>query len=224
MNSSLTIPTKTQLAALAEQIRECHSSVVELKAKAVNRALYLGALLNEAKEIVGHGPFMAWRKKEVAALSDDNCERYMKMSANVVRLSGVAPLELSISSIVGAAAEDLPNDAAREAQQLLFAFTADKTIKDCLAAVVVDGDEPHRITRAANGKTKGGTRGEDRKDFPKFIGVHLSDISAHLKSWSKFTPQQAEEVLLKYGSHFGKCPTTLLGQLKTLITDELKTR
>lgn len=193
---------------------------------AVNKAIRVGHLLIETKPLLGHGNFQEFIATEFPQVSYDTAHRWMQAAERTMKAVGLDQrlLTLPVSEMLNTAAEDLPDDAAREAQQLLFDFTRDKTIKDCLAAVVVDGDEPHRITRAANGKTKGGTRGEDRKDFPKFIGVHLSDISAHLKSWSKFTPQQAEEVLLKYGSHFGKCPTTLLGQLKTLITDELKTR
>lgn len=208
---------------LTAEIKATYATMVEHETNAVNTALYLGALLNELKDAVGHGAFIEQRRELVPGLSDDRAERYMKAAANVIAQVTLPTTSVPVSRLLGAAAADLPQ-GDREAQQLLFDFTKDKTIKECLGGVIVDGDEPHRITRAANGKKLGGTRGEDRKDWPKFIGEKLSDISSHLKFWPSFTPAQTEDALTKFKSFVGKCPTPLLSHLKAQIDKELKTR
>lgn len=209
---------------LADEIKSTYAELLTQEATAVNTALYLGALLNEAKELVGHGEFIAYRRKTLPALSDDRAERYMRASQNVVRQVDLSGSPVAVSMLLSAPADDLPDDAAREAQQLLFDFTRDKTIRDCLAAVVIDGDEAHRITRAANGKKHGGTKGEDRKNWPQFIGEKLSDITAHLKHWKSYTGPQLEDIGTKIKSFVGRVPTPFLTMLKDAINQELKTR
>lgn len=212
------------VSTLTTLITRTYDVMVQQETAAVNTALYLGALLNEAKEIVGHGDFLAYRKKTLPGLSDDRAERYMRASHNIVNQVDLNGSGVPVSMLLSVEADELPNDAAREAQQLLFDFTKDKTIRDCLAAVVVDGDEPHRITRAANGKKHGGTKGEDRKNYPQFIGEKLADVSAHLKFWKKYTGPQIEDLTTKLKSFAGKAPTPFLTMLKDTINQELKTR
>lgn len=204
--------------------REVYDALLKQEATAVNTALYFGAILCEIKEQVGHGEFIVARKEQFPDLSDDRAERWMKAAANVIAQVKLPTLDVPVSRLLSASAEDLPDDAARDAQQLLFEFTKDKTIKECLAAVVVDGDEPHRITRAANGKKHGGTKGEDRKNWPQFIGEKLTDIAAHLKSWKSFTPVQVEATHAKFDGWIAKAPTALLTHLKQRINEELKGR
>src|SRR6266545_3779811 len=69
---------------------------------------------------------------------------------NVVTQSGIT-IDISVTRLLSAPDADLsePNLVAR---QTLFGFMDNKTIKECISGVVLDGDEPHRITRAANGK------------------------------------------------------------------------
>lgn len=193
---------------------------------AVNQAIRVGHLLLEAKANpeIDHGDWQQWIETNFPKISYRTAARWMQAAGNVVKQIDLGACSVPASQLLSCAAEDLPDDAAREAQQLLFDFTKDKTIKDCLAAVVVDGDEPHRITRAANGKKLGGTKGEDRKDFPKFIGEKLSDVSAHLKTFKTYTPAQVADTLAKFDSAVGKWPTPLLTHLKQRINEELKTR
>lgn len=210
--------------ALTEQIKRTYSELLTQEATAVNTALYLGAMLNEAKEIVGHGEFLNFRTKTLPSLSDARAQRYMLAAANVVKQINFGACDIPVSRLLSCAAEDLPDDAAREARQLLFDFTDGRTIKECLAGVFIDGDAPVLITRAANGQKHGGYKGEDRKDYPKFIGVHLSDISAHLKPWKSYTGAQVESTETVFKSALAKWPTPVLTFLKKLITEELKTR
>lgn len=224
MKSVTKLKSSPPEAAILQRIRSAYAEMAACQAVAVNKALYLGALLIEAKQTVVHGDFLEWRRNAVPELSDDRAERYMQAAANTLKQVTLPVIDLPISAVINTPAEDLPSDAAREAQQLIFDFTKDKTIKDCLASVFVDGDEPHRITRAGNGKKLGGTKGEDRKDWPKFIGQKLSDVAAHLKHWASFSPAQVEVVLSKLSQIVVKWPTPVLAHLKKVITEELKSR
>lgn len=213
---------KTQ-ASNIEIIRAAIDDAMLAAETAVNKAIHVGQLLIEIKPSIGHGNFQEFIAENFPRISQDTANRWMKAAANVVAQVELPATDIPVSRLLSAPAADL-SPADREAQQLLFDFTANKTIKECLAAVVVDGDEPHRITRAANGKKLGGSKGEDRKDFPKFIGEKLSDVAAHLKSWPSYTAGQTEDTLAKFKSFLGKCPTPLLSHLKAQIDKELKTR
>jgi hypothetical protein len=101
---------------------------------------------------------------------------------------------LPLSHILTAPLEELP-EAAREARQLLFDFTSGKTMKECLAGVVVEGDDAHRITRAHNGANAKQTKGDARKDYPLFTAVKLKDISSHLSGWDRKSDTAKAELL-----------------------------
>lgn len=192
---------------------------------AVQKAIHVGQLLIEAKPGLGHGNFQDWIEDHFPDLSYATAHRWMQAAERTCKALGIeaGALDLPVSRLLGAGADEL-SERDTVAQQLLLDFTRDKTIKDCLAAVVVEGDEPHRITRAANGRKHGGSRGEDRKDWPKFIDIHLKDILAHLKFWKSFTPAQVETTHVKLDGFIAKLPTPLLTHLKQRITEELKTR
>ena len=99
-----------------------------------------------------------------------------------------------ISSILTTSDDELSTED-RKYKQAWLDFTADKTIKQCLDGVCVEGDDAHRVDRAVNGKTKGGAGQTDRKDFPLFIAVKLKDIAAHLNHFKSMTPGQQAEVM-----------------------------
>lgn len=209
-----------------ERILAEYREAMRLAKVAVERAIYVGQLLNEQKALVGHGHWLPWLAANCPEISQDTARRWMDAAEAVLTKALKLPpvIEaLPLSQVISTPEEELP-EAAREARQLVFDFTAGKTIKECLAAVVVEGDEPHRITRAHNGRTQGGSRGEDRKDWPKFVGLHLSDISAHLDHWKQFTGAQVETVEAKFKAAVGKWPSPLLESLKRAIAEELKTR
>lgn len=111
-----------------------------------------------------------------------------------------------------------------EFRQSFFDFMSDKTLAEATRAAV-DGESPaHRITRAASGKSDGGTTGEDRKAWHTFIAEKLSDISSHLKHWRSFTTPQKEctqEALL---NAVEKWPTPVLEHLQKAIKLELTLR
>ncbi len=216
---------KSELSAAECVIRAAIHDAMQHAETAVQKAIHVGFLLLEAKPLVGHTNFQAWISKSFPEISYPTANRWMNAAQCTLTAAGVQPhlLSMPVSEVFSTASKDLPQPA-QEAQQLLLDFTLGKTIKECMAGVIVDGDEPHRITRAANGKKHGGTAGEDRKDYPKFIGQKLSDVSAHLKNWQHFTGAQILTTEDKFKSALAKWPTPILNTLKKLITEELKTR
>ena len=214
------------LQAAIALIRAEVDLVQDMAEQTVARAIRVGHLLIETKPLLGHGNFQEWIEEEFPRLPYRTAARWMQAAERMLAATGIQPhlLCAPMSELLAPDAPAGANAESLEARQMIFDFMRDKTIKDCLAAVVVDGDEPHRITRAANGRKLGGSRGEDRKDWPKYIGIHLKDITAHLKSYKSFTPAQVESVIQKFGVFFSKCPDLLLGELKKQITEELKSR
>jgi hypothetical protein len=216
---------KQNLATAVAQIRSAISEALLAADVAIRKALRVGQLIGEAKPLVGHSNFQSWIEKEFPQISYDTANRWSQMAANVTLACGVDPAKLSLplSAILAAAPDSLPA-TERAAQQLLLDFTANKTIKECMQAIVVDGDEAYRLTRAHHGRTKGGYHEEDRKDYPKFIAYHLSDVSAHLKSWRNYTGPQMEATAEAFKVALAKWPTPLLDTLRKQLTEELKRR
>lgn len=160
--------------------------------QAVRKAIVAGQMLAEIRAALPHGTWLPWLRQHCPALSDDRAERWIKASANAMLGYGIAAREIDIpvTRLLTAPAAELTKAQAL-VQTDFFAWLDGKTIKDCLSGVVVEGDEPHRITRAVNGATHGGAGG-DRKDFPAFIGKALATVGSHLRH--DLTPAQRAAV------------------------------
>lgn len=91
------------------------------------------------------------------------------------------------------------SDQARGYRQQFFDFTADLTMKECVDGAF-DGDDESRMTRAHNGRTKGGRGGDaasDRKDYGFFFGVHMLVLSKHVQDFDRLKdkrPAQRAEI------------------------------
>lgn len=215
---------------------------------AVSEAMRAGAMLIELRGVIQaqrgnnqHTPaplqFEAFLE-EVGArhgISRATLYRWIGAAENGCKMLGesidISSCGVSVSGLLTIPEAELP-EGAREARQMLFDWMEDKTIGECLRGCVVDGDDASRITRAHNGKTKGGSRGEDRKDFPKFIGEHVSDVTTLLggrekdreKRWKGMTPGQREKIQDAFGTAFQNWPTPLLEELGKRIKEEIKQR
>jgi len=221
----------------SQMVRTLRAAFLALKLsyrESVARAFSFGQLLNEAKKIHPHGDFQEWLKSVWKQIDTDadgnfdsfrrNCNRWMQMAETVTgHALGKHTLALPISTIISSDASALAAPE-QEAQQLLLDFMDGKTIKECLAGVVVDGDEAHRLTRAVNGKTKGGHNGEDRKAWHIFVQVKLKNLSEHLSHWKAFRGGQAEAVEKHFAAAIEKWPSPVLEFLKQQINTELKRR
>lgn len=118
--------------------------------------------------------------------------------------------------------EDRLSADALDLRQSVFAFMADKSLGAAVRAAI-GGDSPaHRITRAGNGKLKGGTNIEDRADYPEYIRRALSALSAHLAGhgknhearWAKtMTPLQRQQIMDSFSTAIIKWPTPLIEHL-----------
>ena len=174
---------------------------------AVREAVKAGAALLQVKESLEHGEFEAWCDKAVP-VSQRTIRVWMQLCTEVpsqalrgddrfqLGAGGVIEVEgqsVTVDMLLTAPEEEL-TDAQREGRQLLMDFTANKTIRQCLAGIVVEGDEPHRLKRAANGRNARQTRGEDRKDWPLFALNKLKDLDAHLSHWDSMTESQRTEL------------------------------
>ena len=173
-SAALTSPSKAATAQLRTVLLDALASVDNARQKCIAA----GQLLNELKATHGHGDFMELVLQTVPEISHDTAGRWMRAAANVLKaLPPMAAIDIEASVILATPDAELTKDQL-EWKQGWFTFTDGKTIKECLNSVFVDGDEPHRIDRAINGKTKGGAGG-DRKDFPLFVAVKLKDMGQH---------------------------------------------
>ena len=63
-------------------------------------------------------------------------------------------------------------------------FLKDKTLSEATEATLDGESEAHRITRAANGKRKGG-KGGNRRAYARFIAAHFKAMGSIARKWDK---------------------------------------
>ena len=115
--------------------------------------------------------FAVWIAKTIPELSKTTAYRWMEAAERVTKAlkDSLPALDAPLSTVIDIDAEPETPEAA-QARQLWMDFTQDKTLADILRDVTLEGDKPHRITRAHAGKTQGGTHARDnRKDWPAFV-------------------------------------------------------
>lgn len=180
------IKLQKSTTAAIDTIRAAIDDAMSAAEVAVNKAIHVGQLLIETKPTVGHGNFQEFIREHFPRISYDTAHRWMQAAERTVAAIGLdaSTIDVPISTLLITSGEELSPES-RKAQQTLFEFMADKTIKDCTAGVVRDGDEPHRITRAANGKKAAQTSGEDRKQWGFFISRQLSEMQTNLDALAK---------------------------------------
>lgn len=210
------------------EIRNACLDTMEEATRVSLKAVICGQLLNEKQQLLAHkgdGTFQAWLLKNIPEVPKSTAYRWMAAARTVfAALSDQMPvIDISVSQLLTLPDGQL-SEPQREAKQLYFDFTKDKTIADCIRGAALEGDEPHRITRAHNGKTKGGSKGENRKDFPKFIANKLSDVSTHLESWDSMTATQRGLVQDHFERALGEWPKALLEVLRDQLKKELQKR
>jgi hypothetical protein len=190
---------------------------------AVHKAVAAGSMLNDARPHVGHGNWMAWVAESFPEISHDTAERWM---AHAKRITGFVLRDhrpsVPVSQLLNGDGDEL-NEADTEARQLLLDFMANKTIKEALAAAVTEGDDA-RAARAVAGKSTGGTRGENRKDFPRFAARHLSDLTYHLAPFEKFGDDEVEIVARAMREQVARWPRPALELFAEAAKSDLKRR
>jgi hypothetical protein len=125
-----------------------------------------------------------------------------------------------------------PPQEARDFREHIYSQIDKIEKNDSLRAAAVGQAPAHIISRSLNGKLAGGTRGEDRKDWPTYIARHLSDVTGLLgcneknreKRWTNLTPEQREAIQDATATAISKWPTPYLEHIAKLIRDETKLR
>jgi hypothetical protein len=220
-----TIPTSTQTAAPgAERINEAFHDAQATSQDAVFKAITCGNLLIEQRDAMHMcqrdtckglhynrfdpnkpeaDKFFVWLTANCPDIPRRKAYRWMEVAFTVISFlelgpNGGAPLSWQLA------------DSNSPAFNALQEYICGKTMRDCLDGVINGGDPSHRLTRAQNGMEKGGTRGEDRKDWPTFIGRKLKDLSSHFSHWDKFTGPQIEKTETALKKAIAAWPTPIL--------------
>ncbi|MDE2101193.1 MAG: hypothetical protein KGL39_28365 [Patescibacteria group bacterium] len=188
------------------------------------KCLVVGQLLSDAKKRLDHGDFDTYVERHFPKLPGRTARRWVAAAENILRfLPPPKTLDIDVSVILTSADADL-SGAARGYKQLLLNLNNNTTLKDAAAGVFVEGDDAHRISRAHNGKTKGGKGNQDRKDWPEFIGRKLSDIGTHLSHFKQFSAPQLDRTETLFKQNIAQWPSPVLEIIAREVREELKKR
>lgn len=188
------------------------------------KCLVVGQMLCEIRPHLAHGDFGAYVYHNFPKLGTRQANRWMAAAENIVKfLPPPDALNIEVSVLLTTDSAKLSAPEAKY-KQMLLDLNGNTTLKDAANGVFNEGDEAHRITRAANGKTKGGKGNVDRKDFPLFIGKALRVLSSHLSHYDTFSAPQLETTKLRVRENLAKWPSPFLELLRDETTKALKTR
>lgn len=135
----------------------------------------------------------------------------------VIELEGGGTI--SLSAALTKAEGQLPAEALRF-RQGVFEFMADHTLGEAARAVFDGESDAKRITLAAGGKTKGGTKGEDRKAFDEFAKTKLKHLSTFLGH--KLTVNQKAQIVAAFDQALEQWPRWMIEGLAEKCRKELK--
>lgn len=189
------------------------------------KCMAAGQKLNEVRADYEHGDWQKFISESIPEVSYDTVNIWMRAAANILKALPTQVVDVSsevipLSEILSTPDDELP-ETARAYKQQWLEFTADKTIKDCLNGVFVDGDEGHRVDRAVNGKTAAGAGGGgDRKAFPKFIALKLKHTTTFLSH--KLTPTEQARIIASFDTSLEQWPRWLVEALADKCKSELK--
>ena len=188
------------------------------------KCLIAGQMLYEIKPHIPHGEFQNYVERNFPKITHSTANRWMQAAENIVKfLPPPDALDIEVSVLLTTDTAKLSGPEAKY-KQMLLDLNGNTTLRDAANGVFNEGDEAHRITRAVNGKTKGGKGNVDRKDFPQFIAKALRVLTAHLAHYDTFSAAQLDTTKVRVREHIAKWPTPFLSLLKQEITESLKTR
>jgi len=230
MNQLQVVP-KSQIvhdAQFEKQVISAVNDAYHAVDSATQKCLIAGQLLNEMKEHLGHEKFMPWVEKTFPEVTHNCCNRWMRGMSNVLKALPAPPIDIEVSVVLTTPKEQLA-PAQQKYKQAFLNLTDGRTLKECTSGVFVEGDEPHRIDRAINGKTKGGAGG-DRKDFPRFVARHLGAITSMLVVKKKGAAPKARQLAADQRANIGgsfaaalkQWPRPILEVIKEAAAQELK--
>ena len=128
------------LATLATQINQAHADAQEHKAKAVERALTAGDLLNSVKAQLKHGEFLPWCKQHCPAISQRTIQDYTRVARELpIEMRSAA--HLSLREALRLVAGDSEDEPEPEAAPMLTDIGHDSDLKTELLTAISSGDE-----------------------------------------------------------------------------------
>ncbi len=193
-----------KLSLSDNKIREACLAAKRATEEAVQKALFSGQLLNEKRDELmaqsseklvawqsrtkaDEDKFSNWFEQIVPEVHYTTAYRWMNAASRVfasLKISDVIDVEavkIPFSDVISKPADCLP-ESAQKAQQLFLDFTANKTLKECLEGVLLEGDPDKRIACAANGLRSGGTNDlDDRKNYPMFAARKLQNLTTYFE-------------------------------------------
>ncbi len=109
-------------------------------------------------------------------------------------------------------ASDSASEAEADERDRYFALIADKTLKDCLRGIIIDGNDAHAFTRAHNGQRANGAgfNGKSRKDFATFMAGHAKLLFGHASHWENMPQPDRTRALAGMMAHAEKAPFEFL--------------
>ena len=106
--------TALTLTDLAARINAAHDAVAAAFLSVVERAIIVGALLQQAKDQVPHGEWLPWLKTHCPRITERTAQRYMSLAEHRAELESKAPClaDLTLTSaeaLIGGAEPRVPD-------------------------------------------------------------------------------------------------------------------
>ncbi len=184
-----------------------------------------GQMLRELRDRCRHGEFMPLCEENIPEITHRTVTTWIRGAESVTKFLKF-PDAIEVDSVVTPLSEILTADdknlskEGRTFKQTWFNWTNGKSIKE-----ITLGDEVAALSRSLGGKYgKNAGGGGDRKDFPKFIGKKLSQLTTHLEHYKNFTGPQLERTESLFKQNIAKWPTGALEMAMRHFKEELKTR
>ena len=108
--AQLPFPAQADLDSLADSINTAHADAQAHAAKAVERALVAGDLLNKVKAQLKHGEFLPWCKAHCPAISQRTIQNYMRVARELpaeIRTDAYLGLNEALRMVAGEATPTL---------------------------------------------------------------------------------------------------------------------
>jgi hypothetical protein len=182
--AAIILASNTNVDRVQRVVRAAIASVEESRQK----CLLAGQMLFEVQKGLATGQFDVFVQTYLPEISVRTAYNWAKAAGNVAK---ALPQYIDVeSSLQVSGFLTLPDaeltDAQLKYKQAWFDFTENRTIKECLSGVFVDGNDAVSAARAINGKTKGGVGMQpDRKAFEKFTATKLKHITSFLTVQTK---------------------------------------
>lgn len=182
---------RKDLGLCATQILTNHQLAKNCAAQSVLYAAKCGALMNKAKEIVGHGNFGPWLKKNCPTISRRTCTNYLALAESIkAKMATVANLPKELTLLDLPDPRDLKNDDNNRLITAVKKVTNNKT----LSQLYTDFNIVKKATKAEEAKEKLGARTGNRViDGAAEARVFVDGIEEKLANAKLFDKEMSDD-------------------------------